>query len=102
MSGAWLITGIVKEKPRIGVLGEYNGEDVYHPNQPTNGQIDEALMQFTGKPVLVVVFDPTGCESPEEVAQEVKDSIKWAFEVRKKNMRSGLIEIPILLGEKKP
>ena len=82
MSKMWLITRIAKEKPRIGDWGEYNGEDVYHPNQPKRGQIDEMLTQFSGKPILVVVIDPTGCESAEELAQEVKESVLWALDGR--------------------
>jgi hypothetical protein len=87
MSGTWLITGISKEKPRIGPLGEYNGEDVYHPNQPTHGQIDEALVQFTDKPVIVIVIDPAGCDSPEEVAEAAKNTVKWTFEKRESDRK---------------
>jgi hypothetical protein len=82
MSFSWLITGISRERPRLGDLGEYDGEDVYHPNQPTRGQIDEALMLFTGKPILVVAVDPSGCCSHEELAQEVKETILEAFSRR--------------------
>ena len=85
MSNTWLITGIVNEKPRLGDWGEYNGEDVYHPNQARRGQIDELLTQFTGKPILVVAIDPCGCESVEELADEVKRSVLWAFEDRSEN-----------------
>jgi hypothetical protein len=81
MSKSWLIAGIVGEKPKIGDWGEYNGEDVYHPNQPKRGQIDECLVQFSGKAILVIAIDPTGCcGSVEELAQEVKDSVAWMFE----------------------
>jgi hypothetical protein len=84
MSKTWLITGISREKPRIGRLQEYNGEDVYHPNQPSRGQIDECLMQFSNKPVLVIVIDPTGCQTIEDAAHEVKESVVWALTDRSK------------------
>ena len=80
MSKSWLVTGFVREKPKIGEWGEYNGEDVYHPNQPTRGQIDECLVQFAGKAILVLAMDPSGCESVEELAEEAKQSVMWAFE----------------------
>ena len=82
MTKSWLITGFVKEKPRTGDWGEYNGEDVYSPAQPTRGQIDECLVQFSGKAVLVIVVDPSGRESVEELAEEAKESVMWAFEKR--------------------
>jgi hypothetical protein len=82
MSMTWVITGIANEKPRLGEFGEYNGEDVYHPKQPKCGQIDEMIMQFNGKPILVLAIDPTGCESDEELAQEVKESVLWTLEKR--------------------
>jgi hypothetical protein len=61
------------------------GYDIFHPNQPKRGQIDEALCQFTDKSVLVIVMDPSGADSPEEIAQEIKESVTWAFKVREKN-----------------
>ena len=82
MSKSWIITGFVKEKPRVGDLGEYVGEDVYHPNQPKRGQIDECLVQFYGKLILVIAIDPSGCQSVEELAQEASESVRWAFEKR--------------------
>ena len=82
MSRTWSIAGISKERPRVGDFDEYNGEDVYSPVQPTRGQINECLLQFTGKPILLVVIGPTGCETVEEVAQEVKDSVVFALECR--------------------
>ena len=82
MTKSWLITGIVREKPRLPPCGEYNGEDVFSPNQPKRGQVDEMLMNFSGKSVLIVCFDPSGCTNKEEAAQEVKDSVLWALEGR--------------------
>jgi hypothetical protein len=96
MSSSWLVHGVVREKPRLGPLEEYNGEDIYHPNQPARGQIDEALTQFSGRHVLVVVFDPSGCDSAEDVAEEVKRSVLWSYDIRNKP-HVAIQELPRLL-----
>jgi hypothetical protein len=85
MSNCWLVHGVAHEKPRPEP-GEYIGEDVYHPNQPTRGQIDELLLQFTGEHILVLAFDPSGCDSAEEVAEEVKKAVLWSYECRQKDL----------------
>jgi hypothetical protein len=75
MSKAWMIQGIVKEKPRIGILGEYNGEDVYSPNQPKYGQIDEMLVNLShSDKVIIIGINPDDCDTIEEIAQEFKDT----------------------------
>ena len=80
MSKSWMIQGTVREKPRIGILGEYNGEDVYHPNQPQRGQIDEMLMNLSHrKGVIIIGINPSDDDTPEEIAEEFKQTCLWGL-----------------------
>jgi hypothetical protein len=75
MSKAWMIQGFVKEKPRIGKLKEYNGEDVFSPYQPKHGQIDEMLMNLSHSDrVIIIGINPDDSDTIEEIAQEFKDT----------------------------
>lgn len=73
MSHAWMITGMVREKPRLEDWDEYNGEDVYHPNQPKRGQIDEMLMNLSHQDkVILIGINPGSDDTVEEIAEEFK------------------------------
>jgi len=92
MSDSWSIIGVVREKPRD--RGCYRGEDVYHPLQPNHGQIDEMLENL--KPdhpslqpmIMIVGVRPSADDTEEDIIKEFSDSVKFALEVRRKNMVS--------------
>jgi hypothetical protein len=80
MSKSWMIQGQVREKPRIGVLGEYNGEDVYSPNQPKRGQIDEMLMNLShSDKVIIIGINPGFDDTMEEIVEEFKQTVLWGL-----------------------
>ena len=87
MSHASSIIGIVGEKPRLPPLGEYNGEDVFSPVLPDRGQIDEMLLQVSGRLVMVIAVAPGQFDTPESIAQEFYDCAKWHMERRSKEER---------------
>ena len=87
MSHASSIIGIVGEKPRLPPLGEYNGEDVFSPVLPDRGQIDEMLLQVSGRLVMIIAVAPGQFDTPESIAQEFYDCAKWHMEWRSEEER---------------
>ena len=81
MSHAWMIQGQVREKPRSSKIeGEYNGEDVYHENQPTRGQIDEMLVNLMhSDKVILIGINPGPDDTVEEIAEEFKATALWGL-----------------------
>jgi len=80
MSKSWMIHGQVREKPRLCDFGEYNGEDVYHPNQPKRGQIDEMLINLSqSDKVIIIGINPSPDDTPEEIAEEFKQMALWGL-----------------------
>ena len=96
MSRASSIIGIVREKSRLPPLGEYNGEDVFSPVLPDRGQIDEMLLQVSGRFVMVIAVAPGQFDTPESIAREFYDCAKWHMERRSEEERktaSGKLEL---------
>ncbi len=81
MSHTWMIQGQVREKPKTEhIRGEYQGEDVYHPNQPNRGQIDEMLVnpKHSDKAILIGI-NPGPDDTVEDIAEEVKQTCLWGL-----------------------
>lgn len=83
MVDTFLVAGVVKNSKKLDRWGQPDGYDVFHENQPNTGQIDQALCQFTDEPVIILAMSPRGCETTEEFAESVKQSILWSLKTCK-------------------
>ncbi|KYC52791.1 MAG: hypothetical protein AMQ22_00582 [Candidatus Methanofastidiosum methylothiophilum] len=71
MTNSWIFQGLVKEKPRLDPLGEYNGMMVYSEKQPLYDMLDEGAMNMEGKRVIVLF---------EEITEDIDAAIDDAHE----------------------
>jgi hypothetical protein len=81
MGYSTVLSGRVKEKPRIGKWGQFNGYRVFAGRRRSNDMLEDALHSFEDKMVLITITEiySETKSSMESIVEESKSATGWWF-----------------------
>jgi len=81
MGYSTVLTGRVKEKPRIGPWGQFNGYKVFAGTRRSHDMLEDALHSFENKMVLITITEiySETKSSMESIVEESKSATGWWF-----------------------